>query len=98
MAAAYAASNETNNITLPRVVDDSTKAPGGTPLSAKTRIVDGGLRRAGVVYHVQDNAASIVSFIEQRDLVRARRDGKVEVPPGPSKYDGNGDPCDSKHE
>jgi len=32
-----------------------------------------------VVYQVQDNAASIVSFIEQRDLVRAHRDGKVEI-------------------
>jgi hypothetical protein len=42
-------------------------------------IVDGELRRAGVVYQVQDNAASIVSLIDQRDLVRAYRDGKVEV-------------------
>ena len=42
-------------------------------------VVDGELRRAGVVYQVQDNAASIVSFIEQRDLVRAHRDGKVEI-------------------
>ncbi len=34
-----------------------------------------------MVYQVQDNAASIVSIIEQRDLVRAYRDGKIEVDP-----------------
>jgi hypothetical protein len=42
-------------------------------------VVDGELHRAGVVYKVEGNGASLVSLIEKRDLVHAYREGKVEV-------------------